>query len=87
MRYEKKNKADPIQDFYNIFFSNCFNLRRKFGDNSTAREIKKIRTKVLTMENVLFVYSTKQSIYKYSEFLRVKEDELRTLAVKLIDDA
>ncbi|MCM1226997.1 MAG: hypothetical protein NC320_06155 [Clostridium sp.] len=34
----KKNKANPIQDFYSTFTSNCSNLRRKFGKNSTARE-------------------------------------------------
>ncbi|MDE6762858.1 MAG: hypothetical protein K2J73_04180, partial [Oscillospiraceae bacterium] len=85
----KKNKANPIQDFYDTFFRNCSNLRRKFGDNITAREkydteFKEIRTKALKMKNGLSDDSPKQSIYEYSEFLRVKEDELRGLAEKLI---
>ena len=85
----KRNKANPIQDFYDIFFRNCSNLRRKFGDNSTAREkydteFRAIRTKALTMKNGLSEDSPKQSIYEYSEFLRVKEEELRRLAEKLV---
>lgn len=87
----EKNKANPIQDFYDIFFRNCSNLRRKFGDNSTAREkydteFKKIRTKALAMKNGLSEDSTKQTIYEYSEFLRVKENELRVLADTLLND-
>lgn len=85
----KKNKANPIQDFYDIFFRNCSNLRRKFRDNSIAREkydteFKKIRTKALAMKNGLSEDSPKQSIYEYSEFLRVKEDELRILAENMV---
>lgn len=85
----KKNKANPIQDFYDIFFRNCSNLRRKFGNNSTAREkydteFKKLRTKALAMKKGLSEDSPKQSIYEYSEFLRVGEDELRKLAEKLL---
>ena len=84
----KKNKANPIQDFYDIFFRNCSNLRRKLDKNSTIREkydteFKKIRTKALEMKNGLSEDSPKQSIYEYSEFLRVKEDELRALAKNL----
>lgn len=85
----KKNKANPIQDFYDIFFRNCSNLRRKFGDNNTAREkydteFKAIRAKSLAKKNGLSEDSPKQSIYEYSEFLRVKENELRNLAEKLL---
>ena len=62
---------------------------RKFGYNSIAREkyateFKKIRTKAFAMKNGLPEDSPKQSIYEYSEFLRVKEDELRELAEKLV---
>ena len=86
----KKNKDNPIQDLYDIFFRNCSNLRRKFGDNSTAREkydteFKKIRTKALSMKKGLSEDSPKQSIYEYSEFLRVKENELRVLADALLN--
>ena len=84
----KKNKDNPIQDLYDIFFRNCSNLRRKLDKNSTIREkydteFKKIRTKALEMKNGLSEDSPKQSIYEYSEFLRVKEDELRALAKNL----
>ena len=85
----KKNKANPIQDFYDIFSRNCSNLRRKLNKNSTAREkfdieFKKIRTEALKMKKGLSEDSPKQSIYEYSEFLRVKEDELRELAENLL---
>lgn len=85
----KKNKANPIQDFYDVFTHNCANLRRKLNKDSTAREkydteFKKIRTKALAMKNGLSEDSPKQSIYEYSEFLRVKEDELRKLAENLV---
>ncbi|MCM1167882.1 MAG: hypothetical protein NC299_15515 [Lachnospiraceae bacterium] len=86
----KKNKANPIQDFYSTFTSNCSNLRRKFGNNGIAREkydteFKKIRDKALAMKNGLSVDSPKQSIYEYSEFLRVSEEKLRGLAGQLAD--
>ncbi len=86
----KKNKGDPIKDFYSTFFINCSNLRRKLAKNSTAREkydteFKKIRIKALAMKNGLSEDSPKQSIYEYSEFLRVKEDELRVLADTLLN--
>lgn len=86
----KKNKANPIQDFYDIFFRNCSNLRRKLGNNSIVREkydieFKKIRTQALAMKNGLSSDSPKQRIYEYSEFLRVKEDELRVLADTLLN--
>ena len=86
----KKIKENTIQDLYDIFFRNCSNLRRKFGNNSTAREkydteFKKIRTKALSMKNGLSEDSPKQSIYEYSEFLRVKENELRVLADALLN--
>ena len=85
----KKNKANPIQDFYDIFSRNCSNLLRKLNKNSTAREkfdieFKKIRTEALKMKKGLSEDSPKQSIYEYSEFLRVKEDELRTFAKNLL---
>ncbi|MCM1009207.1 MAG: hypothetical protein NC485_15065, partial [Ruminococcus flavefaciens] len=85
----KKNKTNPIQDFYSTFTSNCSNLRRKFDKNSTAREkydteFKKIRDKALAMKNGLSADSPKQSIYEYSEFLRVSEEELRGLAENLV---
>ena len=85
----KKNKGDPIKDFYSTFFNNCSNLRRKLGKNSTAREkfdieFAKIRTEALKMKKGLSEDSPKQSIYEYSEFLRVKEDELRKLAENLL---
>lgn len=83
----KKNKDDPIKDFYSTFFNNCSNLRRKLG--STAREkydteFKKIRTEALKMKNGLSSDSPKQSIYEYSEFLRVGEKKLRRLAEQLV---
>ena len=85
----KKNRANPIQDFYDVFTHNCANLRRKLNKDSTAREkydteFKKIRTKALAMKNGLSEDSPKQSIYEYSEFLRVKENEFRALAEKLV---
>lgn len=85
----KKNKENTIQDLYDIFFRNCSNLRRKLDKNSTAREkydteFKEIRTQALAMKNGLSEDSPKQSIYEYSEFLRVKEEELRELAEKLL---
>ncbi len=85
----KKNKANPIQDFYSTFTSNCSNLRRKFGDNSTAREkydteFEKIRTKALQMKKGLSEDSPRGEIYEFSEFLRIKENELRELAEKLV---
>ncbi len=85
----KKNKANPIQDFYDTFSRNCSNLRRKFGNNSTAREkydteFEKIRTKALAMKKGLSEDSPRGEIYEFSEFLRVKEDELRDLAEKLV---
>lgn len=85
----KKNKGDPIKDFYSTFFINCSNLRRKFGDNSTAREkydteFKKIRTKALAMKNGLSEDSPKERIYEYSSFLTAKEKELRELAENLV---
>ena len=85
----KRNKENTIQDLYDIFFRNCSNLRRKLDKNSTAREkydteFKKIRTKALAMKKGLSEDSPKQSIYEYSEFLRIKEDELRKLAKKLL---
>lgn len=88
----KKNKDNPIQDLYDIFFRNCSNLRRKLDKNSTAREkydieFKKIRTKALAMKKGLSEDSPKQMIYEYSEFLRVKEEYLRNLANRLIDNA
>ena len=64
------------------YFSwNCSNLRKKFGDNSTAREkydteFKEISTKTLAMKNGLSEDSPKQSIYEYFEFLKINEDEL-----------
>jgi len=84
----KKNKANPIQDFYDTFSRNCSNLRRKFGSNSTAREkydteFQEIRTKALKMKNGLSEDSPNREIYEFSEYLRVKEDELRELAEKL----
>ncbi len=87
----KKNKANPIQDFYDTFSRNCSNLRRKFGDNSTAREkydieFEKIRTKALKMKKGLSEDSPRGEIYEFSEFLRVKEDELRELAENLIQN-
>lgn len=87
----EKNKANPIQDFYDTFFRNCSNLRRKLDKNSTAREkydteFKKIRTEALEMKKGLSADSLKQSIYEYSEFLRVKENELRALAENLIKE-
>ena len=87
----KKNKDNPIQDLYDIFSRNCSNLRRKLAKNSTAREkfdieFAKIRSEALKMKNGLSEDSPKQSIYEYSEFLRVKEDELRELARNLIID-
>ena len=85
----KKNKANPIQDFYDTFSRNCSNLRRKFGKNSTAREkydteFEKIRTKALKMKKGLSEDSPNREIYEFSEFLRVKEDELRALAENLL---
>ncbi|MCM1508759.1 MAG: hypothetical protein NC177_16750 [Ruminococcus flavefaciens] len=85
----KKNKGDPIKDFYSTFFNNCSNLRRKLSKNSTAREkydieFKKIRTEALAMKKGLSEDSPKQSIYEYSEFLRVSEEKLRELADILI---
>lgn len=85
----KRNKENTIQDLYDIFFRNCSNLRRKLDKNSTAREkydteFKAIRTKALAMKKGLSEDSPKQSIYEYSEFLRVKEDELRDLAENLM---
>lgn len=85
----EKNKANPIQDFYDTFFRNCFNLRRKLGNNSIAREkydteFKKIRTEALAMKKGLSEDSPNQDIYAFSEFLRVKEDELRALADNLL---
>ncbi len=87
----KKNKANPIQDFYDTFSQNCSNLRRKFGNNSTAREkydteFEKIRTKALKMKKGLSEDSPNREVYEFSEFLRVKEDELRALAGHLIVD-
>jgi len=86
----KKNKDNPIQDLYDIFFRNCSNLRRKLDKNSTIREkydteFKEIRTKALAMKKGLSEDSPKQVIYEYSEFLRVKEDKLRELAVALLN--
>ena len=57
--------------------------------NSTAREkydieFKKIRIEALKMKNGLSEDSPKQNIYEYSEFLRVKEDELRELVENLL---
>lgn len=85
----KKNKDNPIQDLYDIFSRNCSNLRRKLDKNSTAREkydieFAKIRTEALKMKKGLSEDSPKQSIYEYSEFLRVKENELRELAENLL---
>ena len=85
----KKNKANPIQDFYDTFSRNCSNLRRKFGKNSTVREkydteFQKIRTKALAMKKGLSEDSPNREIYEFSEFLRVGEDELRKLADELI---
>jgi len=85
----KKNKANPIQDFYDTFSRNCSNLRRKFGDNSIAREkydteFEKIRTKALKMKKGLSEDSPNQDVYAFSEFLRLKEDELRELAENLV---
>ncbi len=57
--------------------------------NSTAREkydteFEKIRTKALAMKKGLSEDSPRGEVYEFSEFLRVKEDELRELANKLI---
>ncbi len=43
-------------------------------------------TLALASKNGLSEDSPKQSIYEYSEFLRVKEDELRKLANRLTTD-
>ena len=85
----KKNKANPIQDFYDTFSRNCSNLRRKFGDNGTAREkydteFKKIRTEALKMKNGLSEDSPNQDVYAFSTFLSDKEQELRNLADSLL---
>ncbi|MDE5577463.1 MAG: hypothetical protein K2J11_08765 [Oscillospiraceae bacterium] len=85
----KKNKDNPIQDLYDIFCRNCSNLRRKLDKNSTAREkydieFKKIRTEALKMKKGLSEDSPKQSIYEYSEFLRIGEERLRELANSLL---
>ena len=85
----KKNKANPIQDFYDTFFRNCSNLRRKFGDNGTIREkydteFQKIRTEALKMKNGLSEDSPNQDIYAFSTFLSDKEQELRRLADSLL---
>ena len=85
----KKNKDNPIQDLYDIFSRNCSNLRRKLAKNSTAREkfdieFAKIRSEALKIKKGLSEDSPKQSIYEYSEFLRVKENELRELAENLL---
>ncbi len=87
----KKNKANPIQDFYDTFSRNCSNLRRKFRNNSTAREkydveFEKIRIKALKMKNGLSEDSPNREIYEFSEFLRIKENELRELAENLIQN-
>ena len=87
----KKNKDDPIKDLYSTFFNNCSNLRRKLAKNSTAREkydieFAKIRSQALAMKKGLSEDSPKQSIYEYSEFLRLKEDELMELANLLLTD-
>lgn len=71
-----------------FLFGNFSNLRRKFGDNSTAREkydteFKEISTKALAIKNGLSEDSPKQSIYEYSEFLRFNEDELMLRITKL----
>ena len=84
----KKNKVNPIQDYYDIFFRNCSNLRIKLDKNSTAREkydteFKKVRTKALAMKQGLSDDSPKQSIYEYSEFWRIDEDKLHKYAAKL----
>ncbi len=73
---QKKNKANPFQDLYDTFLRNCSNLRRKFGDNSTAREkyntkFQKIRTKALKTKKGLCDDSPKQSIYEFLEFIRI----------------
>ena len=85
----KKNKANPIQDFYDTFSRNCSNLRRKFGNNGTAREkydteFQKIRTEALKMKNGLSEDSPNQDIYAFSTFLSDKEQELRGLADSLV---
>ncbi len=51
-------KLLQFQDFYDTFSRNFSYLRRKFGDNSTAREkydteFEKIRTKALKMKKGL----------------------------------
>ena len=85
----KRNKENPIQDFYDTFSRNCSNLRRKFGDNSTAREkfdieFKKIRTEALKMKKGLSEDSPNTEIYAFSDFLVAKENELRELADELM---
>ncbi len=86
----KKNKGDPIKDFYSTFFINCSNLRRKLAKNSTAREkfdieFAKIRTEALKMKKGLSEDSPNQDIYAFSTFLSDKERELRKLADSLLN--
>lgn len=85
----KKNKANPIQDLYDVFSHNCANLRRKLNKDSAAREkfdveFKAARTQALAMKNSLSEDSPKERIYEYSSFLTAKEKELRELAENLV---
>ncbi len=85
----KRNKENPIQDFYDTFSRNCSNLRRKFGDNLSARkrfddEFQKIRTEALAIKKGLSENSPNSEIYAFSEFLVAKENELRELAEELV---
>lgn len=67
-------------------FIRYFSAARSAGKNSTAREkfdieFAKIRSQALKIKKELSENRPKQSIYGYSGFLRIKEDEFRKFSV------